>query len=335
MKRSPKARLGRVLAVLALLAGLTPAGGTACGGDPPAASDASRGGQTSAAEAAATQGEPGDPEGTVRIPPEVQGRFGITTTEVVAGAVEEIVELPGEIVPDPDRIAHVSAPFAGTVEKVFKHVGDRVEAGEPLAVIRSAQALAPYTLEAGIAGTLTSEHAAVGEAVDGSHELFTIADTAVVWVQLQVFPSDLDRVEVGDPVEVLRPGAEVGARGEISFVNPMLGHDTRSALARVELENDGAYRPGLFVSGRVVAGRESAELTIPTSALVREEEGWSVFVRAEGEPDRFSRRPVKIGRRGLGRAEVLEGLKAGEKVVDRGAFLVKSAASRGELGGGH
>lgn len=269
----------------------------------------------------------------IRIAPEVQERFGIVTAPAGPGPVEVIRDLPGEIVSDPDRMVHVKPPFAGTIQRVFKHLGDRVEAGDRLAEIESAQALAPYTVKAGIAGIITAEHAAVGESVEVGHELFTIADPAVVWAQLQVFPGDLARVRVGDPVEVLTPDAMSGARGEISFIAPVLDHATRTATARVVLENDGTYQPGLFVTGRVAVEREEADVSIPTSALVREGRGWVLFVR-EG-PDRFERRLVTVRRRGIERSAIEAGLEAGEAVVADGAFLVKSAAARGEMGGGH
>ena len=272
-------------------------------------------------------------EEDLEISLEVQERFAIATAPVTAGPVEVTLDLPGEVVPDPDRMVHVKPPFAGTIQRVFKHVGDYVEAGTPLAVVESAQALAPYTIRAGIAGIVTSEHAPVGESVDAAHELFTIGDTQVVWVHLQVFPGDLRRVAVGNAVEVLTPDATSGARGEISFISPVLDHATRTATARVLLENDGTYQPGLFVTGRVAIASEEAALSIPTSALVREGTKWVAFVREDEMT--FARRPVEIGLRGIERSEIVSGLEQGDLVVTTGAFLVKSAAAREEMGGGH
>lgn len=283
--------------------------------------------------AAPAHDEHGEESEAVRIPRDVQQRFGISTAPARPGPVEVTLELPGEIVADPDRILHVRPPFAGTIRRVFKHVGDTVEAGDALAVLVSTQALAPYTIEAGISGTITAEHAAAGEAVTVSHDLFTLADTRTVWAQLQAFPNDLHRVHVGDPVEVLTPNAESGARGEISFINPVLDPDTRSATVRVILENDGRYRPGLFVTGRVAVTHQDAAVSIPSSALLREGNGWVVFVHEDD--DAFSRRPVEVGHHGIERSEIVAGLEAGEEIVSNGAFLVKSAAARSEMGGGH
>jgi len=330
--RVPKAI--RILTVVGLVVS-TAAG---CGGESSPRRKHDNSGHEELAAGAERHGETahdgrGDQGEEIRIAPDVQERFGIVTALAGTGPVEVIRDLPGEIVSDPDRMVHVKPPFAGTIQRVFKHLGDRVAAGDKLAVIESAQALAPYTVKAGIAGVITAEHAAVGEAVDVGHELFTIADPTVVWVQLQVFPGDLGRVRVGDLVEVLTPDATSGARGEISFVAPVLDHATRTATARVVLENDGTYRPGLFVTGRVAVEREEVAVSIPTSALVRQERGWIVFVRAG--PDVFELRSVTVSRRGIERSAVETGLDVGEAVVVDGAFLVKSAAARSEMGGGH
>lgn len=272
-------------------------------------------------------------EEEIEIAPEIQERFGISVSPAGPGPVAVTVDLPGEIRPDPDRIVHVKPRFSGTITQVHKHVGDTVKEGETLAVIESSRALAPYAVKAAIGGVVTEEHAPIGEAVDTSHALFTVADTSVVWVVLQVPASDISRVRKNDPVEILLPGSSEGARGTIFFVNPVVDDVTRTASARIVMDNEGGLAPGLFVTGRVAVAREDAALSVPTSALVREGEDWVVFVR-EGEAH-FSERPVEVGLRGLDRASVVSGLEHGMNVVSRGAFLVKSAAARNEMGGGH
>lgn len=272
-------------------------------------------------------------EEEIEIASEIQKRFGIAVTEVGPGPVAVTIDLPGEIRPDPDRIVHVKPRFSGTVARVRKHVGDTVEAGETLAIIESSQALAPYDVKAAIDGVVIEEHAPIGEAVDTSHSLFTVADTSVVWVVLQVPASDIPRVRKDDPVEVLLPGTAEPKRGTVFFVNPVVDDVTRTASARVVMTNDGGLNPGLFVTGRVAVAQEEAPISVPTSALVREGEGWVVFVREGAE--HFSERPVGVGLRGLDRASIVSGLESGTEVVSNGAFLVKSAAARNEMGGGH
>ena len=272
-------------------------------------------------------------EEEIEISPEIQERFGIVVSPARPGPVAVTIDLPGEIRPDPDRIVHVKPRFPGTVTRVQKHVGDTVEAGETLAVIESSQALAPYVVKAAIDGVVIEEHAPIGEAVNTSHSLFTVADTSEVWVVLQVPTSDIRRVTKNDPVEILLPGSSEGKRGTIFFVNPVVDEVTRTASARIVMANEGGLNPGLFVTGRVAVAREDAALSVPTSALVRDGDGWVVFVREGSE--HFSEQPVEVGLRGLDHASVVSGLEPGTEVVSKGAFLVKSAAARSEMGGGH
>lgn len=272
-------------------------------------------------------------EEAIEISLEVQERFGIEVEPAGAGTVEVTLDLPGEVRPDPDRIVHVKPPFSGVVTSVKKHVGDTVRSGDVLVVLESSQALANYPIRAAIDGTITEEHAPVGEFVDSSHVLLTIVDTSVVWVDLQVPPTDLRRVHRNDPVEVLLRGSVPGARGTISFVNPVVDYVTRTATARIVLANDGALPPGLFVTGRVVVAREEASVSVPSSALVRDGDDWVVFVREDDE--RFSRHPVVLSLQGIDRSAIEAGIDAGALVVSNGAFLVKSEAAQGEMGGGH
>ena len=76
-----------------------------------------------------------------------------------------------------------------------------------------------------------------------------------------------------------------------------------------------------------------ASLVVPEDAVVRVGRESVVFV-ASG-PRRFERREVEIGQRSGGLVEILRGLEVGESVVVEGAFLLKSAASKDSLGGGH
>ncbi len=273
-----------------------------------------------------------DEEESVEISREVQQRFGIEVVAAAPGSVEVTLDLPGEIRPDPDRVVHVKPPFAGIIKRVYKHVGDAVKSGETLATLESSRALAEYPIKAAIEGMITEEHVPIGEAVDTSHALFTVADTSVVWVELQVPASDMQRVQKGNSVEILLRGAP-STRGTIFFVNPVVDEVTRTASARVVLRNDGALRPGLFVTGRVAVATEQAGVSVPSSALVRDGDGWVVFVR-EGDV-RFSKHPVLVRLRGLDRTAIQSGIETGTEVVSNGAFLVKSAAARSEMGGGH
>ena len=96
----------------------------------------------------------------------------------------------------------------------------------------------------------------------------------------------------------------------------------RTVPVRIDLENDGALRPGMSATALVPFGSASGIVTVPGVAVQRCDAGWCVFLpREEGH---FEVRPVGRGRDIGSDVEVLSGLTAGEVVVLEGAFLLRA-----------
>ena len=117
-------------------------------------------------------------------------RSGVRLVTAGPGEIDLGVELPGEVRPNADRIAHVAARFPGIVREVRKHVGDTVKAGDVLAVVES-EHLASFEVRAAFDGTVIDKHIAPGEAVDRDEPAFIIADLSTVWVTISVYQLSL------------------------------------------------------------------------------------------------------------------------------------------------
>jgi cobalt-zinc-cadmium efflux system membrane fusion protein len=272
-----------------------------------------------------------EPADTQRFGPRDMQRFGVTLAEAGPGPVDVAIELPGEVRPNADRLAHLAPRFAGIVRAVHKRVGDSVRAGEALAVIES-ETLARYELRAAFDGTVIDRHVTAGEVVRPDTPAFIVADLATVWIEVAVYQKDLPLVGVGRKVYVDGGPGIAGAEGTVAAVAPIVDQATRTAVARVVLENpDGRWRPGMFVTA-VVLDPTPAPLIVPKSALHADGGRTVVFV-AEGE--RFEMRPVVLGRVGRTAAEITTGLAAGERVAADGSFLVKAELAKGEAGHAH
>lgn len=199
-----------------------------------------------------------------------------------------------------------------------------------------------YPLRAPFAGTVVERHVTLGELVTPERNLFTLADLSRVWIWIDVYQRDLGGVHLEDEARArvdAFPG-EVFA-GKVSYLSAQVDINTRTVRARVDVDNpDGKLRPGMFVEvelidphAQEVDAAERPSLVVPDSAVVRDGEEFLVFVPA-GER-RFERRDIEIGQRAGGFVAVLSGVELGESVVVEGAFLLKSAASKESLGGGH
>jgi cobalt-zinc-cadmium efflux system membrane fusion protein len=195
-----------------------------------------------------------------------------------------------------------------------------------------------YELRAPADGVIIEKHAVHGEVLETNTRSFTIADLSEIWVNLTVYQKDLSFIHKAQHVQIsTRFGLsndEITSSGTISWISPTLDEKTRSATARVVIDNpDGYWRPGLFVSGQVSVAESQADLVIPLSALQTVEGQTIVFVQHEDGD--FEPQAVQTGRRDHQRVEILQGLKSGQTYVSQNAFAMKAQLQKGEFGEGH
>lgn len=275
--------------------------------------------------------EYGSYEGRVELAPDVLAPSGIEVETAGPETLETRLRLNGLIVPNEDRLAHVLPRFAGIVKEVRKRVGDQVQKGEVLALVQSNQSLRPYEVVSEVAGTVIQKHVTPGEFVAEGDELYAVADLSTVWVDLNVYRQDFSRLAIGQPV-ILDAGEGVPtAEGRISYISPFGAANTQTMLARVVLPNpDGAWRPGFFVTGDVIAERVQVPVAVAVDALQSLRDWTVVFVQ---DGDTFEAQPIEAGRRDDRWVEVLSGLTAGRRYVAKGSFVLK--ADVGKSGAGH
>ncbi len=193
--------------------------------------------------------------------------------------------------------------------------------------------LACYALEAPENGVITAKHLTRGEMVSSGDRLFTIADPRLVWVRLTIYQKDIQAVRPGKDVVIRGDRVSLETKGRITYVTPFLEEATRTALARVVLSNEeGKWKPGMFVSGSALLEEIPVPLLLPKSALMEMEGRKVVFVRT---PEGLEPRPVKTGREDEKSVEILAGLSAGQVYVRENAFVVKAELRKESFGEGH
>lgn len=205
---------------------------------------------------------------------------------------------------------------------------EEVRAGAALGAIGGAGGSASYVVKSPIAGTVVERNVAVGTQVTDSADkpLLTVADLSKVWILADVYEQDLPFVEKGQPVVVhVLAFPERTFDGTLGYVSQVLDQSTRSATARIELDNtSGLLKPGMMA--RVEArGLSRGTITVPTSALLARRDQFYVFVkRADGS---FEEREVTIAEQHGQHATLLTGLRLGEEVVVEGAILLDAEAN--------
>ena len=185
-------------------------------------------------------------------------------------------------------------------------------------------------ITAPIDGTVIEKRIVLGESLQAEATAYVVADLTTVWVDFSVPPKDIPSVHLGQEVVVASTGAVAGVSCKIAYVGPTVEQDTRAALARVILSNEqGAWKPGMFVTGLAECDAVDVSVAAPKSALQTLAGAPNVFVKTD---DGFQASPVTLGRTGAANVEVLTGLQAGQSYAVDGTFILKAELEKGKGG---
>jgi len=220
------------------------------------------------------------------------------------------------------------APLARAARRRLESLG--ISATEVRRIEKAGEASRRIPLLAPISGVVSELGVREGTMVQAGTPAFTLTDLSSVWISVEVPEAQ---------AAVLRQGQQADARiqtlpgnifeGRIDYIYPDLNPQTRTVKARIALANpDLALKPGMFAQVSLGAVARKA-LTVPAEAVIHTGTR-SVVVVADGE--RFLPAVVRTGAQTDGHIEILSGLKAGERVVRSGQFLIDSESSlRGAL----
>jgi RND family efflux transporter MFP subunit len=192
-------------------------------------------------------------------------------------------------------------------------------------VERTRKAERTITIYSPAAGYVMSRNAFPSQRVMPETELYAIADLSRVWIMADVFETDAGKVRTGTPAVVKLPyegGREIRAR--VTYIQPQVDAATRTIQVRLDAPNPGlVLKPDMFVQVNFHFALPQ-RLAVPADAVINTGLRKTVFVdRGEGN---LEPRQVETGQRFGDRIQILSGLRAGERVVTSGAFLIDSEA---------
>jgi membrane fusion protein (multidrug efflux system) len=177
--------------------------------------------------------------------------------------------------------------------------------------------LAKMRIVAPFDGVVGIRSVSIGDYVKDGADLVNIEDIGVLKVDFRLPERYLPQLRAGQAVEV-SPDALPGSRyrGAVEAINPRIDANGRSLEVRARLTNaDGRLRPGMFARVRIIVGERANALMVPEEAIVPLGDDFFVFTVVN---DKANRIRVRLGVRRESQVEVLEGLKAGDKVITAG-----------------
>ncbi len=263
----------------------------------------------------------------------------------VAGWIEKLhVDFTGQFVRKGDPLFHLYSPELVSAQseyllartssgKTGTYAADLVEtARERLRLWQITDAQVAELERAGqpktsipilspVSGYVIDKMAVEGMRIEPNMTLYRIADLSTVWLQADVYESELRFVKLGQTATVTLPslaGREL--EGRVSYIDPVLNPATRAARVRIAFDNrDGLLKPDMYANVELHVDL-GERLVVPETAVLRTGERQIVFVdQGDGI---FEMRLVKLGARAKGYYEIVEGLDGGERVVSSANFLI-------------
>ena len=188
-----------------------------------------------------------------------------------------------------------------------------------------------FDLKSPLAGTVVERNVTVGQMVgaDPTQVLYTIADLNELQVVAEVYERDLSRVSKGVAVTVtVEAYPDETFSGTIVYVGDVVDPTTRTIKVRCNVTNrDLKLKPEMFARVRLRVGSSRPVLALPKEAVI--EVGGQAYVFVQAADGRYVRRPVVTGTMSGDTIQIREGLQSGERVVVKGALLLKGEMEKG------
>jgi Cu(I)/Ag(I) efflux system membrane fusion protein len=199
--------------------------------------------------------------------------------------------------------------------------------GEIDAIEREGKPRLRFTRHAPISGVVAELGVREGMTVAAGQTLYRIVDLSTVWVNAEIPEAQAGMLVPGSRVEARVPAyPDAVFSGRVGAILPEVNIATRTVRARIELANPGSrLKPGMFATLSFASGNGRRTVLVPSEALIRT--GTRDVVILALESGGFRAADVEVGHEGGGKAEIRKGLKAGDRVVLSGQFLIDSEAS--------
>jgi len=188
-------------------------------------------------------------------------------------------------------------------------------------------------LRAPFAGTVVERHATLGDVVKNGDVLFEVANLDGMWLTLAVTEADAAHVHKGARVDLRVDSLKRDFSGRVTWIASNLDEATRMVRVRAEIPNPGhVLRAGLFVDARISTSDDRASRELDRDSVYLIDGRNFVFVRLQD--DLYQLRRVETRASDSGHVRVIAGLDAGDRVVTRQSYLVKSEFQKSRLGAG-
>jgi RND family efflux transporter MFP subunit len=236
-----------------------------------------------------------------------------------AASVQEVEQAKQELVN-----AQTATGNAKTaVERERVHLEDTLGIPADAGALASSADFELIPIKSPAAGYVLQKNVTPGSTIQPSTDAFVIGALHRLWMLASVIEDNLNQLHVGQAATVTLQDTSLNFPGHVTNLGQQSDPTTRLVPVRIDVVNtNNRLRPEMLATAQIAIGSRKPMLLIAQDAIQQVNGSDVVFVR--GAPDRFDVHPVRRGVAVGGRVQILEGVQAGDPIVTRGSFIVKS-----------
>jgi len=184
-----------------------------------------------------------------------------------------------------------------------------------------------YELRAPFEGNILNRHITIGELLSTASEVYTIGDLSKLWVEISLYPKNLQQLTKGQPVTIRDISGRNG-QAELLYIGSAIDEETQRVQAVALLDNsEGLWQPGTFITAEIATEAVPVTIAISQESVQKIDGQECAFIVMEGG---FEIRPIKTGRFDEKNIEVVSGIDEGEKYAATNSFLLKADHEKDE-----
>ena len=251
----------------------------------------------------------------------------VHVAKIETGSIDDVVYLNGNIEPSDRADVLAKIMYPGKLIKAKVREGDKVKKGQVIALVDRDEVGAvyvPYSVESPLSGVVASIVSDEGALITNQSPIATIINTDKVKISASLIEADLGRVKEGITALISMdayPDREF--KGTLTRINPTLDVFSHTAKIEITVQNsDGALRPGMFATVKLLADRHSNVPVISKNVVMKREGKDLAFIYHE-EDKRVHLTAIKLGYYDREMYEVLDGAKTGDLLVDKDLVILK------------
>lgn len=266
-------------------------------------------------------------------------KMGVETSNIATelaslGELRLSINVNGYVVPNEYQTTQIRPRYPGFVKSVFVQLGQKIKKNRLLAVIQANGSETNYNVTSSLPGTITKKNIIQGQFIGLDQVMFTVSNLNRVWAHLNIPESSVAEVKIGQEASILNWTATHTYSGKISYISPKIYKDSQSIMVRIEIaDQDRIWRPGMFLKAQIDIKTIKNVLLVKKSSIHTIGEKRVIFV--EKKDGIFVPKPIKIGRNNDIFAEILSGLREGERYAAKNSYFLKAELLKSEASHEH